>query len=253
MKKAIILVMSCNQDRYINEEYVIRKTWGKDIIEGKYENIKLYFYRGGFDKVYFDDENKVINLTNTDDLNGTYHKTLEVFEYIIEKCKDFDYIIRTNTSTYINVEAILQFLEIDDLKDDVMYGTRLLINNTNLNVPFLGGHFMIIPKKICNILLNSDIKPKCPDDLSIGYVLGKHYNYNYLSHLLEVDSIINIDEPYNDKLYKSYCIRIKDEINNENNIINMIGFHTLYKNITVKVDKPHGFTKIETLYGKIPI
>ena len=34
-KKVIILSMSCNQERYINEENAIRQTWGKEILEGK--------------------------------------------------------------------------------------------------------------------------------------------------------------------------------------------------------------------------
>ena len=37
-KKAIILSMSCNQERFINEENAIRQTWGEEILEGKYDN-----------------------------------------------------------------------------------------------------------------------------------------------------------------------------------------------------------------------
>ena len=43
MKKAVILVMSCEQERYKNEEEIIRKTWAKDILDNKYENLKLLF------------------------------------------------------------------------------------------------------------------------------------------------------------------------------------------------------------------
>lgn len=107
-KKAIILSMSCNQERYINEEHIIRKTWGKDIIEGKYDNIELLFYRGGSDSTYL--ENNIIHIDEKDDLNGTYHKSLKAFRYIDDNF-EYDYIIRCNTSNYINIEAINNFLD----------------------------------------------------------------------------------------------------------------------------------------------
>lgn len=47
MKKGIILVMSCNIERYIKEEEIIRNTYAKDIIDGKYDNLSICFYRGG--------------------------------------------------------------------------------------------------------------------------------------------------------------------------------------------------------------
>ena len=36
------LSLPCEQERYKNEEEIIRKTWAKDILYDKYENLKLY-------------------------------------------------------------------------------------------------------------------------------------------------------------------------------------------------------------------
>ena len=108
-KKVIILSMSCNQERYINEENAIRQTWGKDIIEGKYDNIELLFYRGGASEIHL--ENDVLYCPTGDEVYNTYKKSIECFKWLVEN-KEFDYIIRTNTSTYINVDAILQFFNI---------------------------------------------------------------------------------------------------------------------------------------------
>ena len=76
-KKAIILSMSCNQERYINEENAIRQTWGKEVLEGKYDNIELLFYRGGSDSTYL--EKDVLHLTSDDTLFGTYQKNNGLF------------------------------------------------------------------------------------------------------------------------------------------------------------------------------
>jgi hypothetical protein len=56
-----------------------------------------------------------------------------------------------------------------------------------------------------------------------------------------------------DKLVNSYCVPLKDETNFENNVLTMIGFHTLYKNIKTRVNEPHKFTSIITRCGWIPI
>ena len=255
-KKAIILCMSCNKERYINEEQVIKKTWGKDIIEGKYDNLKLYFFRGGAEKDYIDDKNNVIYLNCKDELLDTYDKCINCFKYINENLNEYDYIIRANTSTYVNIEAIIQFLNMDSIKDDIMLGPGLAITYVSKHVPYLKGHLLIIPKKIINILINNFTnKWRGYDDAVFGIVLGEFYNKNYMEHLLSFDSILDIKKPYFNKLTNSYCIRIKDENNPENNIINMIGFHLLYKSgiIKTKIDPPHGFKDILTVYGNIPI
>lgn len=250
-KKAIILVMSCNQERYINEEQVIKKTWGKDIIDGKYDNIELLFYRGNSDKIYL--ENNVIYIDEKDDFDGTYHKSLKAFRYI-DNNFEYDYIIRSNTSTYINIEAIKQFLEFDLTDNETMFGASLLINAINNWVPFLRGNFLIIPKKIINILINNNIGLSCGiDDFCFGYVLQKYYRDDYLKHILEIDTIDNINESYYERLQNSYCVRLRNVENTENIPLLMIGFHFIYKNIKTSITQPHGFTNIETFYGKIPI
>ena len=107
MKKAVVLVMSCEQEIYKNEEEIIRKTWAKDILYDKYENLKLLFYRGGSDDIK--EYNNILLLKNNDDLEGTFEKTKEAFLYVKDHF-EYDYIIRTNTSTYVNVQNILSFL-----------------------------------------------------------------------------------------------------------------------------------------------
>ena len=43
MKKAVVLVMSCNEERFIEEEEIIRKTWGSPIINGEIENYNEFY------------------------------------------------------------------------------------------------------------------------------------------------------------------------------------------------------------------
>lgn len=255
IKKALFLVMSCEKERYLNEELIIKKTWGKDIIDGKYENLKLYFYRGGSKENYIDEENNVIHLSCGDNLDETYEKCVECFKYIEDIINEYDYVIRPNTSTYVNIDAINQFLSIDNLKDDIIFGPGLVITYVSQNIPYLKGHMLIIPKKIVNIIANNKSDWRGYDDAVFGIVLGDYYGQKYMDHVLSFDSILDIKKPYYDKLSTSYCIRIKDEENFENNIVNMIGFHLLYKqcNIKTEIKPPHGFDCVHTIYGDVPI
>jgi hypothetical protein len=251
-KKAIILCMSCNKERYINEEHIIRKTWGKKIIDGKYDNIELLFYRGDSNE-NFVDSNNVLHLTSNDSYDNTFIKTKEALKWCLEN-KEFDYVIRTNTSTYVNIDAIEQFLNFEDIDDDVLYGPHMNVDCIHDKLTYLGGHFLIIPKNMVNIISKYSVKEGFADDVGIGAIIYTHFGqYKMMDHMLEVDNINSLKKPYLDSLYKSYCVRVKDEENLENNFVNMIGLHFLYKNIKTEIDKPHKFTKVFTSYGQIPI
>ena len=253
MKKAIILVMSCNQERYINEENIIRKTWGYGILQGKYENLSLFFYRGGHENEIID--NNVLYLKSSDNIDDTSLKTFDSFEMVNRIFKDYDYIIRTNTSTYLNIEAILSFLNMN-LKDNMMYGPSLVINEYNKYIPYLSGHCLIFSKYIADKLLENKHKIITGvDDAVFGYILWYVFGNSYMNYMMEFDSILDMNQSYENKLDYSYCIRIKDELNPSNNIIRMNKLHEYYSNKknSCKIKKPHKFKNIFTCYGKIPI
>lgn len=248
-KKAIILSMSCNQERYINEENVIRQTWGKEVLEGKYDNVELLFYRGGSDSTYL--EKDVLHLTSDDTLRGSYQKSIDCFKWLIEN-KEFDYIIRTNTSTYINVDAIQQFLEFN-IDENITCGPYLLINHTNNFIPFCSGFYLIFSKKTIELLINNRLSINSYDDNSFAISLVKEYMRKYLEEYIKEIDYVNFDDINKVDLGNIYCVRVKDEQNVLNTVNNMKITHERYKNIKTKINPPHGFTKIYTIYGQIPI
>lgn len=249
-KKVIILSMSCNQERYINEENAIRQTWGKDILEGKYDNIELLFYRGGASITHL--ENNVLYCPTGDEVYNTYKKSIECFKWLVEN-REFDYIIRTNTSTYINIDAILQFLDFN-IDENIMCGPSLVMNKGSNYIPFLSGHYLIFSKKVINTLLKNEHDYDGIDDVIFSYSLIKEYGRDYVEkYIMEIDNINDMSKSYMDNISTSYCVRVKDEVNLDNNIPKMIGLYFIYKNIKTQIKPPHGFTKIYTPYGQIPI
>lgn len=82
-------------------------TWASDILEGSYPNIDFYVYTStSQEKPYIDYESHKIYVPSQDTLFGTWQKTLKAFKVIQQEdfpFNDYDYILRTNTSTFINV------------------------------------------------------------------------------------------------------------------------------------------------------
>ena len=97
----------------------------------------MVFVRSTNETEYMEDN--ILFLKVPDDINGTYEKLRRAIMWFNDK--EVDYFIKTNTSTYINMNAIEQFLTFDNIDCEKIYGPRLLINN----IPFLRGNFLIIP------------------------------------------------------------------------------------------------------------
>lgn len=105
MKKILILILSCRHPVYeqirING---IDKTWNSISTA----NTKTYYYYGNNSKAYHDENN--IYVTSEDSFYAILNKTLETFEYCLQNF-DFDYIFRTNSSSYVNKKKLSEWLD----------------------------------------------------------------------------------------------------------------------------------------------
>lgn len=168
MKKIIIISMTCNRPDYCVEESVIRGTWGQDIIDG----IKFFIYKSQREK-----ETRVsdgaIYVNSPDTWQGTSEKTYKTLKYLCEH-EDFDYVVKTNTSSYINIEVLKKFVESLPNDDDNVYGTRI-IHNRGKKLLYLGGNFMILPKKIVEAICQEKSIPPIVDDIWLGNVIKKYF------------------------------------------------------------------------------
>lgn len=151
-KNIVILSMSCTKPNYINEEKGIRDSWAKDIIDGKYKNIKWYSYRGGQSDSYNETEHcKHINIP--DDYRHTFHKTIKMFEWVLANDKDTNYIVRTNTSNYINVPLLNNFIKSLPYDNKDMYCGEIC-SCPWFNHKFYGrGNFIIFSRKTVDELI----------------------------------------------------------------------------------------------------
>ena len=191
MKKILITVMSCNDDFFIKQEQIMKETWIKQL--NQFDNIDYIIYRGdpNIEKHKYDKQNHLLSLRCEDDLNNTFKKTYYAFKLAHKIC-DYDYIFRTNTSTYVNVVLLNQFIQ--KLEDDNILWASDLYSLSNSFCPYPlylygRGNGMILSKKLVDIILSEGISylylEKC-DDWLIGNILNTYWikqGKNYLDYI----------------------------------------------------------------------
>ena len=191
MKKILILVMSCNDEFFLEQEKYIDQTWGKDILEGKYPNIDLYKYRGCSDENLIGDHMMLLNCE--DDIQNTFKKTYYAFAVSIRRF-EYDYIFRVNTSTYVNVPLLNAFVQ--SLKDENDLWCSELYSLSNMPAPFPlmlygRGNGLLLSKKLVNIIVAEGFPfiylHQCDDNI-IGAVLNSHWIKNKIDYATKIHS-----------------------------------------------------------------
>lgn len=181
MKKILVLVMSCQDEFFVNEENIGKETWAKDIIDGKYDNITYLAYRGGYDKNSISKKENVLKLNVEDDISHTFKKTYFALSMIKKNIGEFDYVFRTNTSTYVNVELLNEFIQ--NIKDDsCIYGSDVY-SLSEIPAPYplcliARGNGMILSKRNIDIILQEGImflNREEYDDIAINTIMNSYW------------------------------------------------------------------------------
>lgn len=232
--------MSCNQPLYLNEEQACRDTFLKDA-EGA--NIPFYFYKGVSEEhpePGFDEEAHTLYVNAPDGLGGTGRKTAAAFKAALDL--DFDYLIKTNVSTYLNINNIVNGMKDWPGRDDLnIYGGRYIINRTSKKVPFPRGYFTVLSKGLTEGMMGTIGKlsaiegmPKTDDTLiclASLYYMQKELEESYTSHIMQVPSVIEwTDNAYENPAFeRAFAIRCKDEKHKERTPDNIRKVHRLIR------------------------
>lgn len=135
-----------------------KKTWLTwiDKIDGC--DIDWYWYSSNLEhedeEVVLDENDEHHYIVRNINECATYERTYDIFRYLY-KTRDYDYIIRVNTSTYVNLPLLCSILQRDFDKCkcfDKIY-TAELISMPSLRTPFefapyCRGNLMVIPKDV---------------------------------------------------------------------------------------------------------
>lgn len=194
-KKVLFLCMTCNDPMYVKQNKCILETWGKKIIDNEYgENVQIMFYDGWDYKHTYDPSEKTLHVRCEDDLDGTYKKTYYALN-VIQANYDFDYIFRTNTSTYINVPLALKLIDYIDKNNqqDVIWTPEVLslveaCCPLPLNIYFRGNGMIFSRASVQRLLDNGlvHLYSEHVDDVMIANVINSYWikeGKNYLDYI----------------------------------------------------------------------
>lgn len=199
--KIIICVLSLEKEPYISLEKTIRETWGNNTTP----NVEIIYYYGN------GDENKLVGdkfySKTPEGLYNIGYKTLNLFEYLINN-KDFDYIFRTNSSSYVDIGKLIDYIE-DKSKKDFYSG--VIGNHGGINFASGSGYF--ISKDLVDLVLQNKNKwdHSLIDDVSLGKLLSENNVNIYKGN--RCDMIKPTDYKNN-----HYHYRVKSENNRYNDI-----------------------------------
>lgn len=201
--KILILVLSYN-DNNIYSKFLEsqKKTWDSISVDG----IETYYYFGN------GNDNKIINneiYTKTpESLINCGHKTIECLKQVIPF--DFDYIFRTNSSSYVDKKLLKEYLT-DKPKFKFYSG---IIGEQN-NILFCSGSGYFLSKDLVELLISNekDIDHNFIDDVSFGKFLSE--NGVDLIPSERFDVIDNNQPPMN---FFHYRLKTKNRINDINNM-----------------------------------
>ena len=188
------MIMSCNQEHFIKEEQVLRETY----LSRLPENIDYLIYRGGNDSVEYNEDTHILQLKCKDDINNTFKKTYEAFYFVNNNYGDkYDYIFRTNTSTYVNIDLLNAFVQSLSIKNKYdIWGGEIVYNVDNdslCNTLYIRGNGLLLNVETVRGILN----------IGWGYYLLNNIN------LIDDGTLGCIYNTYNSLYRKHYIQYIK--------------------------------------------
>ncbi len=207
-KKILITVLSLEQEPYISLEKTIRDTWASK----PYPNVDIIYYYGGSDEIKLVGDKFYSN--TSEGLYNIGYKTLNLFDYLL-KNHDFDYIFRTNSSSYVDIEKLLTFIK--DRPSEKFYSGVIGKHN---NILFASGSGYFISRDLVDLVVRERNKwdHKLIDDVSLGKLMSENGIKIYKGKRCDM---IN----YTHNMNNHYHYRVKTENNRSNDIKLMFILH----------------------------
>ena len=186
MPKVLILILSTTDQRYTEFIKACKRTW---VQRAEQNSIPCIFYQGAASNDIF--ELNELNLAVDDSLDSTGIKLFRALKYIEESGIKYDYIYRTNLSSYIFIENFINWA--NTITHEDLYSGVIVKANLNHRWPYRfmcklaerfqpentipfasGAGFWISRKNIQRILSDTKLDFRLADDSMIGECLHRH-------------------------------------------------------------------------------
>ncbi len=165
MKKVLILVVSSQLPPYDTMADTQSNTWDSIPVDG----VETIWYFGGPSKIntsnriYFDTIEKYSTMGQ---------KMLSAFEWALVN-KDFDYIARVNSSTYVNKELLLQHIQ--TLPETNLYSGLIVKAGESYSHDWAWGPFFVLSKDVVKKVVDNkhDFNHSIMEDVGLSELAHK--------------------------------------------------------------------------------
>lgn len=158
-RKILVLNLSSTNskiDLFNNLDDACRKTWAKNIINGKYKNIDYYTVIDSTEDSRIDEEKRIIYVKinpNEDNLFNLVERFPSAYKLLTNAGKTYDYILRTNTSTWCNIDILNEFVSYED-DDSLIYTYRFMSAFWSIFNIYLSGACLLFSRRNMEIMTN---------------------------------------------------------------------------------------------------
>ena len=178
--------MSCNKPYFKTLLGAVRNTWAKPLIQNKYPNITWFSYTTCDEKhpnPYVDFEEHMIYVKCGDTLGDTMQKTIDAYN-MVKHIDQFDYVVRTNTSVYVNIENMLNRIELMyNMNEPTVCGTFSRIKTSDNEVFWMAiGYFFITNHEVFDIMTSKNDYVDSNNDYNMDDVLMFKNLYHVLGN-----------------------------------------------------------------------
>ena len=235
--KLLILIVSSTDYPSPRNKKVQKKTW----VDTQSRDVEVIYYKAGNNTKIANDELEVKVGASTIDMAL---KNILAFEYVLENFQ-FDYLFRTTTTSYVNVENLIEFLQSNKFQNDFLY-SGVIIDTNDLQgkkINFVNGAGILFNHKVVDTIVKNknQIDYELWDDVGIGKLMmelgidpvsGKRFDIkgNIFREEIELDHYhyrCRIDNHYGyPRFLEAYVIKILDKYVNEgsvNKFIEIVG------------------------------
>lgn len=175
--KIIILVLTYddNGGGFSLMDRCIKSTWGN--VEREGVEIFYHYSKPLENEEYIVEGNNII-CNGYESYYSIGHKTIKSFKYLINK--DFDFLLRTNSSSFIHIDNLVKYLKNKPTKK-FYSGSPIPHHSVDLNIDFATGSGYILSKDLVEYVVNNEEKWNhyYPDDVSLGKMM-KDYEINFI-------------------------------------------------------------------------
>lgn len=176
-KRVLILVLTCLERGFEVMDACVRKTWGAIAKKRGIDIYYLYSTVGLSKEIEIQEETNSIWYKGPEGYCQIGYKTLGAFKAI--QTKKYDYILRTNSSSFILLDNLLKYLDNAPLTG-FYAGPEIPYHTTQLSFEFASGAGYILSRDLVDrFVAESHLwDHSYPDDVSVGkFLLDRGINF----------------------------------------------------------------------------